>query len=343
MSALFTHFTIKDLELKNRIIMAPMCMYMAKDGYVDDWHVIHYATRAMGGVGLIVVEATAVSPEGRISPDDLGMWSDDYIDGLKRLVDAVHSSGSKIGIQLAHAGRKACLPGERIVAPSEVAFSEEFAVPAAMSPEEIENTVKAFAAAAKRALAAGFDIIEIHGAHGYLINQFISPVTNHRDDAYGGSLAARGRFLEEVVTAVRKEWPLSKPLMLRVSGAEYDAAGNTTEEIAEIINGVKTAGLDIIHVSSGGLTPNPVNAYPGYQLEIGKKIKTLCQLPAVVGGLVTEVPMVEEILGNQRGDLVFLGRELLRNPYWALQASQELGADIQWPKAYERGKRVKKG
>jgi len=343
MSAIFSNFTIKDLELKNRIIMAPMCMYMAKDGYVDDWHVIHYATRAMGGVGLIVIEATAVSPEGRISPDDLGIWSDVYVEGLKRIVDKVHSYGSKIGIQLAHAGRKACLPGERIIAPSELAFGEEFAVPAAMSLGEIENTVNAFGAAAKRALAAGFDIVEIHGAHGYLINQFISPLTNHREDVYGGSLADRSRFLKEVLTAVRKEWPASKPLMLRISGAEYDAAGNTTEAIAEIINMVKPAGLDIVHVSSGGLTPQPVNTYPGYQLEIGKKIKTLCQLPTVVGGLVTETQMAEEILENQRGDLIFLGRELLRNPYWVLQASQDLGADIQWPKAYERGKRVKKG
>lgn len=342
MSGIFRDFTIKDLALKNRIVMAPMCMYMAKEGYAADWHMIHYATRAMGGVGLIVVEATAVSPEGRISPDDLGIWSDDYVAGLKRIVDTVHAEGSKIGIQLAHAGRKACLPGERIIAPSAMAFSEDYDTPAAMSDAEINNTVKAFGAGTKRALEAGFDIVEIHGAHGYLINQFISPLTNHRQDAYGGNLAARSRFLKEVVAAVRQEWPESKPLMLRVSGAEYDPAGNTTEEIAQIINHVKEAGVDIIHVSSGGITSLPVSAYPGYQLEIGRQIKDLCHLPAVVGGLVTETQLAEEILGNKRGDLVFLGRELLRNPYWVLQASKQLEEDIQWPKPYERSKPARK-
>lgn len=338
MSGIFSGFTMKDLELKNRIVMAPMCMYMAKEGYADDWHMIHYATRAMGGVGLVMVEATAVSPEGRISPDDLGIWHDDFLPGLKKIVERVHASGGKIGIQLAHAGRKACLPGERIIAPSELLFSEDYAVPAAMSREEIENTVKAFGAAAKRALAAGFDIIEIHGAHGYLINQFISPLTNRRDDAYGGSLEARGRFLKEVVTSVRGEWPESKPLMVRISAAEYDAAGNTTEEIALIVSQVKGAGIDMVHVSSGGITAQGVKAYPGYQLEIGKKIRTLTDLPAVVGGLVTEASMAEEIIWNERGDLVFLGRELLRNPYWVLKASKDLKADIQWPKPYERSK-----
>lgn len=343
MASVFDPFIIKDLEIKNRIVMAPMCMYMATDGYADDWHMIHYATRAMGGVGLIMVEATAVSPEGRISPDDLGIWHDDYVAGLRRIVDRVHSCGSRIGIQLAHAGRKACLPGERILAPTELPFSSDYAVPAAMSTEEIARTVKAFGEAARRALAAGFDTVEIHGAHGYLINQFISPLTNHRQDAYGGSLEARSRFLREVLTAVREEWPASKPLLLRISAAEYDSSGNTTEEIAEIVNRVKSAGLDIVHVSSGGLTPEPVNAYPGYQLELGRQIRSLCGLPAIVGGMVTETQMVEEILGNQRGDLVFLGRELLRNPYWVLQASQSLGSDMQWPKPYERGKRVRKG
>ncbi len=342
MAELFSAFSVKDLEIKNRIVMAPMCMYMAKDGYASDWHMIHYATRAMGGVGLIIVEATAVVPEGRISPDDLGLWSDDQMSGLQRIVEKVHEYGGKIGIQLAHAGRKAALPGERILAPSALAFSGDYQIPAQMEKTDIVHAVNAFGAAAKRALAIGFDIIEIHGAHGYLINQFLSPLTNKRSDEYGGTLAGRSRFLMEVIASVRQEWPMSKPVMLRVSGEEYDPEGNRAEDVAQIINHVKGAGLDIAHVSSGGVVPKMITTYPGYQLEIGKKIKEMTAMPTVVGGLITETNLAEEILWNQRGDLVFLGRELLRNPYWALQASKSLGLDIQWPKTYERSRNVRR-
>lgn len=342
MSGLFSAFKIKDLELKNRVVMAPMCMNMAVYGYANEWHKIHYATRAIGGVGLIILEATAVSPEGRIEPDDLGIWSDEHILGLEAIVDVVHGHGGKIGIQLGHAGRKANLEDERLVGPSDLRFSDDYGIPEKLSENDIKKIIEDFKSAAKRALEAGFDMIEVHGAHGYLINQFISPLSNKRSDKYGGTLEKRSQFLLEVLEGVKTVWPEEKPIFLRVSGEEYDSEGNTTEDIAEIINIVKEKGIDVVNVSSGGIIPKQIITYPGYQIEIGKKIKNLVELPVIVGGLITDPNMVEEIIWNQRGDLVYLGRELLRNPYWTLSASKELEVDIKWPESYERSKNVRK-
>ncbi len=342
MPGIFSEFKIKDLELKNRIVMAPMCMDSASEGYANDWHIIHYATRAIGGIGLIIIEATAVSSEGKIESSDLGIWDDKHIEGLKDIVDKVHKHGGKIGIQLNHAGRKASLDNERVIAPSNIPFSEEYKVPEKMTHTDIKSIIESFKESARRALIAGFDIIELHGAHGYLINQFMSPLSNKRDDEYGGSIENRARFLFEVIQAVKDEWPHHKPIMLRVSGEEYDENGNSTEDIAEIINLVKNFGIDIVNISSGGIIPKRIITYPGYQIEVGKKIRNLTGIPALVGGLVTDVSLADEIIWNGRGDLVYLGRELLRNPYWALQTAKTLGDDVEWPKQYERSKNIRK-
>lgn len=339
MSKLFASYIIKDLELKNRIIMAPMCMYSAgDDGKVTDWHVIHYASRAVGGVGLIIQEATAVESRGRISSRDLGIWDDSHIDGLKKIVEAVKSNGAKIGIQLGHAGRKCEAESEKIIAPSSIAFNEEYRVPAEMTKEDIKAVVAAFKAAAKRAKQAGYDVLEIHGAHGYLINEFLSPVTNKRTDEYGGSPENRARILKEIIRAVRDVWPKEKPLMMRVTAEDYVDGGNHPDDLAELINLVKEYGLDLIDVSSGGVVSVAPKAFQGYQVKFAETIKEKTVLPVVAGGLVIDPNMAEEILQNNRADLIFIGRALLRNPYWPLQADYELSNETNWPVQYERGR-----
>ena len=339
MSGLFSGIKIKDLTSKNRIVMPPMCMYSAgNDGKVNDWHLVHYPTRAIGGVGLIIVEATAVEPRGRISAKDLGIWSDDQLAGLKQLVDQIHVSGSQVIVQLAHAGRKCKVKEEAIIAPSAIAFSDDYKTPTAMTQEEIEEVVEAFRQAARRAMEAGFDGIEIHGAHGYLINQFLSPLTNQRTDSYGGNLKERTKFLRQVLAAVHQVWDGNKPVSLRVSAEEYQSEGNHPDDLVEIINLVKEGGVDLIHVSSGGVVNGSIPLYPGYQLTFAETIKKNTGLPVIAGGLITKSKMAEEIIRNGRADFVFVGRELLRNPYWPLHASQKLGVDIPWPEQYERSK-----
>ncbi|WP_019227484.1 NADPH dehydrogenase NamA [Sedimentibacter sp. B4] len=339
MSKLFASYIIKDLELKNRIIMAPMCMYSAgDDGKVTDWHVIHYASRAVGGVGMIIQEATAVESRGRISSRDLGIWDDSHIDGLKKIVEAVKSNGAKIGIQLGHAGRKCEAESEKIIAPSPIAFNEEYRVPAEMTKEDIKAVVAAFKAAAQRAKQAGYDVLEIHGAHGYLINEFLSPVTNKRTDEYGGSPENRARILKEIIRAVRDVWPNEKPLMMRVTAEDYVDGGNHPDDLAELINLVKEYGLDLIDVSSGGVVSVAPKAFQGYQVKFAEIIKEKTVLPVVAGGLVIDPNMAEEILQNNRADLIFIGRALLRNPYWPLQADYELSNETNWPVQYERGR-----
>ncbi len=339
MAGLFSDITIKDLKSKNRIVMPPMCMYSAKDdGFANDWHLTHYETRAIGGVGLIIVEATAVEPRGRISDRDLGIWSDDQIEGLKRITEKVHANGCKIALQLAHAGRKCAIETERIISPSALRFNEEYQEPKAMTIQEIEDVVEAFRQASRRAREAGFDAVEIHGAHGYLINQFLSPLTNRRIDEYGGTLEKRARFLKEVIGAVRESWEKEKPVFLRVSAEEYRKDGYHPADLVEVVNHVQSLGIDLIHVSSGGVVPASVSAFPGYQLPFAEKIKKETKLPVIAGGMVVKAEMAEEIIRNKRADFVFLGRELLRNPYWSLQAAHILGIDIPWPEQYERSK-----
>ena len=339
MAKLFTPFKIKDLTIKNRIMMPPMCMYSSDDtGRAMPWHYVHYVTRAVGQVGLIIVEATAVEKRGRISESDLGLWDDNLVDGLTRIVEEVKKQGARIGIQLNHAGRKCTAPHENIIAPSSIPFDESYKVPAEMTKDDIKQVVEAFAEAAKRANMAGFDLIELHGAHGYLINQFLSPLTNKRVDEYGGSIENRVRFLKEIITAVRQVWPMEKALMLRVSAEEYAQGGNHAEDVAQIINLLKDEGIDMINVSSGAVVPVKMKVYPGYQVTYAETIKRLTNLPVIAGGLITEPAMAEEILQNERADMVYIGRELLRNPYWPLQAAKKLNVDIIWPSQYERAK-----
>lgn len=335
---LFSPFSLKKLSLRNRIVMPPMCMYMAgRDGLPNDWHATHYASRAVGQVGLIIVEATGVEDRGRISARDLGLWNDAQRDGLKKIVELVHAQGASIAIQLNHAGRKSEVEYLEPVAPSALPFSEEYRVPKSLSVSEIREIVAHFAAAARRAVEAGFDAIEIHGAHGYLINQFMSPLVNQRTDEYGGSSANRGRLLGEVLEAVKAVTPADMPVWVRVSAEEYEPQGNGPETVAEIINQVKAKGLDAVHVSSGGVTSFRVKAYPGYQVDMARRIKAQTGLPVIGGGLVTGAREAEHIL-KADVDLVFLGRELLRNPYWPLQAAGALGEEIAWPEPYLRGK-----
>ncbi|ADL07043.1 NADPH dehydrogenase NamA [Thermosediminibacter oceani] len=340
MSKLFSKIKIKDMEVRNRIVMPPMCMYSSDDkGFPNSWHLIHYATRAIGGVGLVIMEATAVEKRGRISERDLGIWDDAHIEGLAEIASEVKKHGAKIGIQLAHAGRKCGAPGEDLIAPSPIAFDETYGVPREMTKEDIKEVVSAFKAAAYRAYRAGFDIIEIHGAHGYLISEFLSPLTNKRTDEYGGNLQNRARFLREVIRAVREVWPEEKPLMVRVSAEDYAEGGNHDIDLANIINLVKGEGVDIIDVSSGAVVPATIKAYPGYQVRFAETIRKMTGLPVIAGGLITVPEMAEEILQNERADMVYLGRELLRNPYWPLSAAKELGDDIKWPEQYERSRK----
>lgn len=337
MSKIFEEFTIKELTLKNRIVMPAMCMYSAgKDGYANDWHFTHYTARAIGGVGLIILEATGIEPKGRISDSDLGIWDDSHIEGLKKTVDLGHRYGAKMGIQLAHAGRKSTVEAMECLAPSAIAFSDRMKKPREMTQEDIQDVVRKFGEAAKRALLAGFDIVEIHGAHGYLINEFLSPLSNERTDAYGGSLENRTRFLGEVIASVRKEWPESKPLQLRISAHEYVEGGNEAETLAEMINLVKSLGIDIVDVSTGGVVLCEMDVYPGYQVKHAEIIKENTGLPVIAGGLLTSPLMVEEILKNERAELVFLGRELLRDPNWVYRAARELHSNVEWPIQYER-------
>lgn len=339
MSKLFSSFKLKDLEFKNRIVMAPMCMYSAEDdGLATEWHRIHYATRAIGGVGLIMQEATGVESRGRISNRDLGIWNDTHVEGLKKIVDTCKSYGAVIGIQLGHAGRKCEIQKENTISPSAVAFSEEYKLPLEMSKEDIKVVVDAFKNAARRCFQIGYDIIELHGAHGYLINQFLSPLTNIRTDEYGGSIENRARFLKEIVREVRKVWPKEKAIILRVSAEDYSKEGNHPADLAKMINLVKEEGIDIINVSSGGVVPADIYPYQGYQVKFAEIIKEETGLPVMAGGLIVSAHMAEEILQNNRADMIFLGRVLLRNPYWLLQADSELDNELDWPLQYIRGK-----
>lgn len=339
MNKLFSSAKIKNLELKNRIVMAPMCMVTSDDkGYVKDWHEIHYGSRAIGGTGLIILEATAVESRGRIKNGDLGIWDDSHIEGLSRIVKTSKALGAKVGIQLAHAGRKCEIKSEKIIAPSPIAFDGSYSTPEEMTKDDIKVVINAFKEGARRANEAGFDTIEIHGAHGYLINEFLSPLTNKRKDDYGGSLENRTRFLREIIQEINTVWPEDKPIILRVSGEEYVNDGNHPEDLVDIINLVKNEGIDIINVSSGAVVHANIDAYPGYQVPFAETIKKGTGLPVIAGGLITEPEMAEEILKNNRADFIFLGRELLRNPYWPLEAANKLKEDIEWPHSYRRAK-----
>lgn len=339
MAKLFTEIKLKDMVLKNRIVMPPMCMYTADtDGNASDWHHTHYSTRAVGGTGLIILEATAVERRGRISDWDLGIWKDEHVTGLKKIVDGCHENGAKVGVQLAHAGRKSQATADHPIAPSAIPYNETYRTPFEMSKEDIRKAVIAFKNGADRANAAGFDTIEIHGAHGYLINEFLSPLTNHRTDEYGGSEDKRKRFLFEVLQAVTSVWPKEKPIILRISAEEYSEDGYHPADYARILNSLEGLGIDLVNVSTGAVLDLVPKVYPGYQVRSAELIKKETGLPVIAGGLIASPSMAEEILQNDRADLIFLGRELLRNPYWPLQAASELRAEIEWPEQYKRAK-----
>ncbi len=341
MSLLFTPFEQKSLTISNRIVMSPMCMYSAQnDGKATDWHLIHYGTRAMGGVGLILLEATAIEKRGRISARDLGLWDDSQVPSLQKIVDFVHQQNGAIGVQLAHAGRKAGVD-DVIVAPSELPFNQDSPIPHELSVNEIFHVIESWREGARRAKEAGFDVIEIHGAHGYLIHQFLSPISNKKTDQYGGSLENRFLLLKQIIQAVKEEWPKDKPIYLRLSAVDYDEGGLTLEDTLNIARMAKAEGIDFIDCSTGGISPlAPPVVFPGYQIPYAAEIREKVGIATGCVGLITEPAMANEIIGNGKGDLVLLGRELLRNPYWALHASalrkrKEFEHPIPIP--YERG------
>lgn len=337
MAALFDTIQFRDMTLGNRIVVAPMCQYAADDSaLVNDWHVVHYGSMALGGPALIIVEATAVEARGRISTADLGIYEDHHVGGLSKLVEFAHRQGVKMGIQLAHAGRKADLPGE-IVAPSALAFSERYQVPNDATVSDIQDIVSAFEHAAVRAVEAGFDCIEIHAAHGYLLHQFLSPTTNQRSDEYGGSLEKRMRLPLQIVDVVRGAIPESMPLFIRISGSEYIGEGYTLADMTEFSRACKTRGVDLIHVSSGGNAPDALpHVYPGYQVPFAEAIKIGADIPVAAVGVLDDPILAENILQSGRADLIAIARGFLRNKHWGHDAAIQLKKPVHPPAPYAR-------
>ena len=337
--------SIKSLTIKNRIGMSPMCMYSSVDGFATEWHLVHYGTRAVGGAGIIIQEATAVVPEGRISPYDMGLWKDEQIAPLKKITDFIRSQGAVPAIQLAHAGRKASTDypggkqltiengGWQTMAPSPISFSPDEIPPKQLTVSEIQMLTVKFKDAAQRALEAGFQVIEIHGAHGYLIHEFLSPLSNHRTDEYGGSFENRIRFLLQIVESVKTVWPENLPLFVRLSITEWAEGGWDVAEAVKLSAILKSMGVDLIDCSTGGniITQNIV-LRPLYQVSFAEAIRKTGILTSAVG-LITTKEEIETILENKQADMVFLGRELLRNPYFVLNET-----DVKWPGQYMRGK-----
>lgn len=316
--------------------MPPMCMYSAsREGIANNFHLNHYASRAIGGVGLIILEATSVRANGRLSNHDLGIWSDEHIPGLKTIVDEVHKYSSKIGLQLAHAGRKCASDDEDVIAPSALRYSHDYKMPMELTKEGIKDMSEAFKEGARRANEAGFDFIEIHAAHGYLIHQFLSPLTNKRLDEYGGSLENRTRFLKEIIHAIKEVWPKDKAIFIRVSADDYTDGGIDGPEIVRIINQVKE-DIDMVHVSSGGLVPTSIKVYPGYQVSYSQLIREETGLATIAVGIINDSKQAEEILENNQADLLALGRALLRNPYLTLNMAWENDIEIDYPEQYIR-------
>ncbi|MCF7932135.1 MAG: hypothetical protein K9K93_03095 [Acholeplasmataceae bacterium] len=325
-------FQIKGFTVKNRAVLPPMCMYIADDdGIVKDFHITHYATRAIGQMALIIQEATAVTKEGRISLNDLGIWSDDHIAGLKRIADGIKANGGLAGIQINHAGRKS--KTKRPLGPSAIPYYDGEPV-YEMTIEDIKATVVAFKDAARRADAAGYDVLEIHAAHGYLLFEFMSPLTNKRTDAYGDRLL----FLKEVTEAIASVWPKDKVLIIRVSAYEYRDEGLTPDTVSDMINSIKGLGIDMVDVSSGGNVPARIIPYPGYQLGYAKRVKELTGLPVVGGGLITTLDMAEYAIREGLCDFIYFGRLALRDPYFVMNRAKDMNVDLEFPSPYSRGK-----
>lgn len=352
MSILLSPLTIKNVTLRNRIAMSPMCQYSAEDGFANDFHMVHYGSRAAGGSGLIIQEATAVLPEGRITPGDLGLWSDNHIPQLKRIVRFIHDHGAVAGIQLAHAGRKASCAapweggrqlalnngGWQTYAPGNLPYIESDRAPEALTADGIQKVISAFRDSAERAVKAGFRIIEIHGAHGYLLHEFLSPVSNNRSDEYGASFENRIRLLLEVIRAVRSVWPPENPLFVRISSTDWTAGGWTLEESVRLARILMEYEVDLIDSSSGGnVAAAKIPFSPGYQVPFSEEIKKTGIKTGAVG-LITDAGQAEKILSENKADLIILGRELLRNPYFPLKAAKSWQEEIAWPKQYLRAK-----
>ena len=349
---LFAPLHIRGVRLRNRILVSPMCQYSSTDGYANDWHMVHLGSRAVGGAGAVITEATAVSPEGRISPDDLSIWSDGHIEMLSRIFRFIEKQGAVAGIQLAHAGRKASTSvpwkGDKpiqeseggwrpILAPSAIPFGDGYPVPLALGGKDIQRLQAAFADAARRVLDAGGKIVEIHAAHGYLLHEFLSPLSNHREDEYGGTFENRTRILREVVEAVRKVWPQAYPLFVRISATDWVEGGWTPEDSIALARQLKPLGVDVIDCSSGGILPHvSIPAGAGYQVQFAERIRRAAGLLTAAVGLITEPTQADDIIRNGQADVVLLGREFLRNPYWPLQAAKRLGKEVSIPVQYQR-------
>lgn len=333
---LFSEIKIKDLKLKNKIVLAPMCMNQAKDGFANMFHTVHYATRAMGQMALLIVEATAVSPEGRITNKDLGLWSDEHIKPLKQIVDAVKQSGGKIGIQLAHAGRKAKDSLIKL-APSKLSYAD-YPLPKAMNIDEIHQVKQDFIAAAKRAEKAGFDFIEIHAAHGYLLHQFLSPISNTRTDYYGGLRENRNKLLIEIIQGIKNNISNSIILGLRLSLTDFVKGGLNPEDYLKLLAEIPENLIDVINVTTGGLVLTKVDEYSGYQLKYARLLKEKTPYIIMAGGLIDSAGLSNSIIANNEADLIYYGRLALREPYFPLRFAQELKEEIIWPSSYIRGK-----
>ncbi|UII25457.1 NADPH dehydrogenase NamA [Fulvivirga maritima] len=352
-SKLLSSYQLGNITLKNRIVISPMCQYSAVDGFANNWHLVHLGARAVGGAGLIIQEATAVSPEGRITHADLGLWKDDHIPPLKNIVDFVHQHGSKIGIQLAHAGRKASKErpweggkninkdqtnGWQPIAPSPIPFSENEPLPHEMSLSEIQQVINDFKAATHRAIAANYDVIELHAGHGYLLHQFYSPLSNSRTDNYGGSFENRIRLIVEIVNAIKEIWGKEKPLMVRISATDWVDDGWQISDSVKFSEILKQLGVHLIDVSTAGNTLANIPVEPGYQVPFSSSIRSQANVPTGTVGLITTPEQAEKILQEEHADLIFIGRESLRNPNFPLYAAHILDDEHEttWPKQYER-------
>jgi 2,4-dienoyl-CoA reductase-like NADH-dependent reductase (Old Yellow Enzyme family) len=349
---LFSPFQLRSVEFRNRIGVSPMCQYSSEDGFANDWHLVHLGSRAQGGAGLVMLEAAAVLPEGRISPADLGIWRDEHILNLRRIAEFIHTQGSRAGMQLAHAGRKASTAtpfeqrpttvapsegGWQPVAPSAVAFAPDYPMPVALDASGIKAVVEGFRHAARRALEAGFDFVEIHAAHGYLLHEFLSPLANLRTDAYGGSFDNRIRLVLEVVDAVRGVWPERLPLFVRISATDWADGGWNPDESVELAKRLREHGVDLVDASSGGLVPSAkIPAAPGFQVGFAARIRREAGIATAAVGLITEPAQANAIVAEGEADLVFLARAMLRDAYWPVHAAATWDEQASWPKQYLR-------
>jgi 2,4-dienoyl-CoA reductase-like NADH-dependent reductase (Old Yellow Enzyme family) len=355
MAQLFDSLTVRGVTLRNRIAVSPMCEYSSDDGFAADWHLVHLGSRAVGGAGLVLTEACAVVPEGRISPGDLGIYHDEHVAKLAEIVTFIHGQGAVAGIQLAHAGRKGSTArpwdGGKAVDPSQggwvplgpsaIAFAPDYPMPRAMTLSEIQAIPLDFAAAARRAVRAGFRVIEIHAAHGYLLHEFLSPLCNERTDEYGGAFENRTRLLREVVTAVRSEIGDELALFVRISATDWAEGGWDVDQSVRLAKALKPLGVDLVDVSSGGAVAHQqIVVGPGYQVPFAERIRHEANIPTGAVGMITEAEQADEILRGERADIVLLAREMLRDPYFPIHAAETLGVDVKWPVQYERAKRA---